>query len=254
MVADKRGYDVKRIIYDSFGNVLLDSGVSLDVCLGFAAGLHDKDTGLVHLGYREYAPIIGRFITPDPIGLAGGDVDVYGYCWDDPINFYDRTGLAGKSEEKKKENYKSDSITGLDMHEVIKKYGKKPYSAIKWGGEGRTLKDGPKYGNWGGGLHSGGVDGGKVGSKPPVDSSDEAYKKHDLAYERIKNIEILGDVNEVQKQKIKEADEMLVEDLEKLGDDPSKWTNPPKGKDKEDAKDYRKAAKLIFKMKNYVKQ
>ncbi|SDK51211.1 RHS repeat-associated core domain-containing protein [Maridesulfovibrio ferrireducens] len=109
MVADERGYDVKRIIYDSFGNVLLDSGISLEVCLGFAAGLTDKETGLVHFGYREYCPTIGRFITPDPIGLAGGDVDVYGYCLDDPINFHDRTGLAGKSENEEKESY-SDKI------------------------------------------------------------------------------------------------------------------------------------------------
>ncbi|SMF38657.1 RHS repeat domain-containing protein, partial [Desulfovibrio gilichinskyi] len=100
MVADERGNEVKRIINDSFGNILLDSCVSLDICLGFAAGLTDKDTGLVHLGYREYDPAIGRFITPDPLGFAGGDVDVYGYCLDDPINFHDRTGLAGKSEEK----------------------------------------------------------------------------------------------------------------------------------------------------------
>ncbi len=103
MVADERGNEVKRIINDSFGNLLLDSGVSLDICLGFAAGLTDKDTGLVHLGYREYDPAIGRFITPDPLGFAGGDVDVYGYCLDDPINFHDRTGLAGKSEGKSKQ-------------------------------------------------------------------------------------------------------------------------------------------------------
>ncbi|WP_211477647.1 RHS repeat-associated core domain-containing protein [Maridesulfovibrio ferrireducens] len=31
----------------------------------------DKDTGLIHFGYREYDPTIGRFITFDPIGLAG---------------------------------------------------------------------------------------------------------------------------------------------------------------------------------------
>ncbi len=100
MVADERGNEVKRIINDSFGNLLLDSGISLDISLGFAAGLTDKDTGLVHLGYREYDPALGRFITPDPLGFAGGDVDVYGYCLDDPINFHDRTGLAGKSEGK----------------------------------------------------------------------------------------------------------------------------------------------------------
>ncbi|WP_280141299.1 RHS repeat-associated core domain-containing protein [Maridesulfovibrio ferrireducens] len=79
---------------------------------GFSAGLTDKNTGLIHLGYREYCPAIGRFITPDPIGFAGGDVDIYGYCLDDPINFHDRTGLAGKSEEKK-EGVFSKIISGL---------------------------------------------------------------------------------------------------------------------------------------------
>ncbi|NDV24979.1 RHS repeat-associated core domain-containing protein, partial [Desulfovibrio sp. JC022] len=53
----------------------------------------DSDTGLIHFGYREYDPVIGRFISPDPLGYAGGDVDVYGYCLDDPINFVDRKGL-----------------------------------------------------------------------------------------------------------------------------------------------------------------
>ncbi|OEU69571.1 MAG: hypothetical protein BA863_13520 [Desulfovibrio sp. S3730MH75] len=93
MVADDQGRELKRVIYDSFGNLLVDTNKKLDTCVGFAAGLTDKDTDLVHFGYREYDPRIGRFITPDPIGYAGGDVDVYGYCLDDPINFIDRTGL-----------------------------------------------------------------------------------------------------------------------------------------------------------------
>ncbi|WP_291330216.1 RHS repeat-associated core domain-containing protein [Desulfovibrio sp. UCD-KL4C] len=137
MVADERGNEVKRIINDSFGNLLLDSGVSLDICLGFAAGLADKDTGLVHLGYREYDPAIGRFITPDPLGFAGGDVDVYGYCLDDPINFHDRTGLAGKSEGKSggkilDDVINSDSRNGnshkSSTNDKVKSKNKKSYS------------------------------------------------------------------------------------------------------------------------------
>jgi len=61
--------------------------------IGFGGGLLDPDTGLVHLGAREYDPSIGRFIQPDPLGYAGGDVDVYGYCLDDPINLLDPMGL-----------------------------------------------------------------------------------------------------------------------------------------------------------------
>ncbi len=103
MVADERGNEIKEIIHDSFGNKAFDSNEEFDTKIGFAAGLLDKDTGLVHFGYRDYDPTIGRFTTPDPIGLAGGDVDVYGYCLDDPINFHDRTGLAGQSQESKDE-------------------------------------------------------------------------------------------------------------------------------------------------------
>ncbi|WP_084154055.1 RHS repeat-associated core domain-containing protein [Maridesulfovibrio frigidus] len=31
-----------------------------------------KKCGAYYLGHRDYDPTIGRFITPDPIGLAGG--------------------------------------------------------------------------------------------------------------------------------------------------------------------------------------
>ncbi|WP_407944138.1 hypothetical protein [Maridesulfovibrio sp.] len=27
----------------------------------------------MHFGYREYDPVSGRFISPDPLGYAGGD-------------------------------------------------------------------------------------------------------------------------------------------------------------------------------------
>ncbi|SDL07740.1 hypothetical protein SAMN05660337_2000 [Maridesulfovibrio ferrireducens] len=37
-------------------------------------------------------------------------MDVYGYCLDDPINFHDRTGLAGESEESKENTVKNEPI------------------------------------------------------------------------------------------------------------------------------------------------
>ncbi|NDV25602.1 RHS repeat-associated core domain-containing protein [Desulfovibrio sp. JC010] len=113
IVANGEGNEVKRIIRDSFGNVIVDTNKQMDIPLGFAAGLHDKDTGLVHFGYREYDPTIGRFIQPDPLGLAGGDVDVYGYCADDPVNFIDRVGLFDVSGSGHAgEHGKSDTLGG----------------------------------------------------------------------------------------------------------------------------------------------
>ncbi len=60
---------------------------------GFAGGLHDKDTGLVRFGYRDYDPDTGRWTVKDPILFAGGDTDLYGYCLNNPINFSDPFGL-----------------------------------------------------------------------------------------------------------------------------------------------------------------
>jgi len=83
---------VKRIEYDSFGNIINDTDPSFEVPFGFAGGLHDKDTGLVRFGYRDYDPDIGRWTAKDPILFAGGDTDLYGYCQNNPINLIDPTG------------------------------------------------------------------------------------------------------------------------------------------------------------------
>lgn len=96
LVADDNGNEIKRVIYDSFGNMIVDTDENFHIPLGFAAGLFDKDTGIIHFGYREYDPDIGRFISPDPLEYDGGDVDVYGYCLDDPVNFVDRVDSSGQ--------------------------------------------------------------------------------------------------------------------------------------------------------------
>jgi RHS repeat-associated protein len=93
-VTDSTGDAVKEISYDSFGVVLSDSNPGLAVPLGFAGGLADADTGLVHFGAREYAPELGRFCSLDPIDFAGGDANLYGYCMGDPVNLVDPSGLA----------------------------------------------------------------------------------------------------------------------------------------------------------------
>jgi RHS repeat-associated protein len=59
---------------------------------GFAGGLYDADTGLVHFGARDYDPVIGRWTTRDPLGFAGGDTNLYGYVLQDPVDLIDLKG------------------------------------------------------------------------------------------------------------------------------------------------------------------
>jgi RHS repeat-associated protein len=52
----------------------------------------DSETGLYHYRARYYDPELGRFISEDPIGLAGG-INPYAYVGNDPVNTVDPSGL-----------------------------------------------------------------------------------------------------------------------------------------------------------------
>ena len=54
----------------------------------------DAATGLHYNYWRDYDPRLGRYLQPDPIGLAGGDVNLYAYVWNDPLSWSDPEGLA----------------------------------------------------------------------------------------------------------------------------------------------------------------
>jgi len=60
---------------------------------GFAGGIHDRDTGLVRHGARDYDPETGRWSAKDPIGFDGSDLNLYGYVFNDPVNATDTNGL-----------------------------------------------------------------------------------------------------------------------------------------------------------------
>ncbi|MDX9972605.1 MAG: PKD domain-containing protein, partial [FCB group bacterium] len=92
-VLNANGAVVHQIAYDTFGNILSETASGLRVPFGFAGGLHDRATGLVRFGYRDYDPDTGRWTAKDPIGFAGGHTDLYGYCGNNPVSRTDPTGL-----------------------------------------------------------------------------------------------------------------------------------------------------------------
>jgi len=58
------GQVVQRMEYDEFGNVTLDTNLGFQP-FGFAGGLYDRATKLVHFGLREYDSESGRWICKD---------------------------------------------------------------------------------------------------------------------------------------------------------------------------------------------
>jgi RHS repeat-associated protein len=92
LVVDAAGSVVRRIDYDSFGNVIADTNPAFDLPFGFAGGVADPAHELIRFGARDYLPSVGRWTARDPAFLAGG-LNLYGYVGNDPINRVDRSGL-----------------------------------------------------------------------------------------------------------------------------------------------------------------
>ena len=93
IVADASGNVIKRIDYDSFGNIINDTNPSFTAPFGFAGGLYDPDTGLVRFGFRDYDADTGRWTAKDPIFFGGGEIDIYTYVQNNPVNEIDPLGL-----------------------------------------------------------------------------------------------------------------------------------------------------------------
>ncbi|MEL7370058.1 MAG: RHS repeat-associated core domain-containing protein [Myxococcota bacterium] len=85
------GAVAQRIDYDTFGRVTQDTNPGFQP-FGFAGGLYDPDTGLVHFGARDYDARVGRWTSKDPLRFGGGDTNLYAYVGNDPVNYIDPTG------------------------------------------------------------------------------------------------------------------------------------------------------------------
>lgn len=79
--------------YGPFGEPLRTTGPSAAACpLRFAGKYYDQETRLVCYGLRYYNPVLGRWLSRDPIEEEGG-VNLYGFSGNDPVNHADLRGL-----------------------------------------------------------------------------------------------------------------------------------------------------------------
>ncbi|WP_315855625.1 RHS repeat-associated core domain-containing protein [Burkholderia contaminans] len=68
------------------------AGIVARNSLRFQGQQADEESGLAYNRYRYYDPNSGRFVSKDPIGLAGG-INVYQYA-PNPVSWIDPLGLA----------------------------------------------------------------------------------------------------------------------------------------------------------------
>ena len=75
-------------------------------------GVMTEPNGLYYMRARYYDPQVGRFISEDPIGFEGGDVNLYVYASNNPILFIDPWGLCAKNPSLSEQIRKSISNIG----------------------------------------------------------------------------------------------------------------------------------------------
>ena len=114
------GAIVQQIDYDEFGNILTDSNPSFQP-FGFAGGIYDQHTKLTRFGARDYDAETGRWTAKDPILFKGGDVNLYGYVLNDPVNFIDPFGLV---------TWPASGAITSEFSEISQTRGNRPHNGI----------------------------------------------------------------------------------------------------------------------------
>ena len=103
-LTDSSGAITYSTSYDSFGNAISNQATgsaasgagkaapNIATTYRYTGREYGVDTGLYYYRNRWYDPEVGKFISEDPIGFAGGDINLYGYVGNNPLSFVDPSG------------------------------------------------------------------------------------------------------------------------------------------------------------------
>jgi RHS repeat-associated protein len=90
-LTNERGRLVQKYDYDSFGN-MSHHWPLIKQPYTYTGREYDPETSLYYYRARYYDARSGRFISKDPIGFATGDINLYVYVENNPVNLVDPTG------------------------------------------------------------------------------------------------------------------------------------------------------------------
>ncbi len=91
---DPTGTVLNTYAYDPFGISLTQSETVPDNPFQYVGqyGVMHEANGLEFMRARFYSPTLGRFLAEDPLGIGGGDLNLYSYCSNDAVNWNDPNG------------------------------------------------------------------------------------------------------------------------------------------------------------------
>lgn len=99
-LSDNAGELLERNTYSLFGRALFFTPAGVEMWESayknrhlFAGADYVKQTAMYDMRNRFYHTGMSRFAQPDPIGFAGDPTNLYRYCGNDPVNFFDPFGL-----------------------------------------------------------------------------------------------------------------------------------------------------------------
>jgi RHS repeat-associated protein len=91
-LADASGTVQTQYTFEPFGATTTSGSTSANATQ--YAGRENDGTGLYFYRARYYHPKLGRFISEDPLGFGGGDLNLYAYVGNGPVNHSDPMGTS----------------------------------------------------------------------------------------------------------------------------------------------------------------
>jgi RHS repeat-associated protein len=91
-LTDEDGNSVWAVRSEAFGKTTISATAIAENNLRFPGQYYDAETSLHYNYFRDYNPIIGRYLETDPIGLNGG-INFYAYVLGNPLIYVDADGL-----------------------------------------------------------------------------------------------------------------------------------------------------------------
>ncbi|MFA7149111.1 MAG: RHS repeat-associated core domain-containing protein, partial [Syntrophomonadaceae bacterium] len=118
--------------HGAFGETKLSGAMKDLFTHWFSTKPFDEETGLVVYQRRYYDPILGRWLSNDPVGIKGG-LNEFGFVNNDAINKWDKLGLWSEPNRKKWSSWAAVCASKGDKWEVLaKRLGLDETQAFKW--------------------------------------------------------------------------------------------------------------------------